>query len=59
MVSIVFWATDQYHHLPSFLIGMLGVAVFALSGILKDEDIATAVSWPLLLFLGGGSVWPT
>jgi di/tricarboxylate transporter len=53
MVSIVFWATDQYHHLPSFLIGMLGVAVFALSGILKDEDIATAVSWPLLLFLGG------
>jgi di/tricarboxylate transporter len=53
MVSIVFWATDQYHHLPSFLIGMLGVAIFALSGILKDEDIATAVSWPLLLFLGG------
>lgn len=53
LASIVFWTTDRYHHLPSFLIGMLAMAVFAMSGILKDEDIATGVSWPLLLFLGG------
>jgi anion transporter len=51
--SIVFWTTDSYHHLPSFLVGMLAVAVFAFSGILKDHEISTGVSWPLLLFIGG------
>src|ERR1700691_329450 len=51
--SIVFWTTDSYHHLPSFLVGMLAVAVFAFSGILRDSEISTGVSWPLLLFIGG------
>jgi|GEM_PF-660182 len=53
IVSIVFWTTDRYHHLPAFLIGMIAVAVFGFSGILKDNEIATGVSWPLLLFIGG------
>jgi anion transporter len=53
LFSIVFWTTDSYHHLPSFLVGMLAVAVFAFSGILKDHEISTGVSWPLLLFIGG------
>jgi anion transporter len=53
LFSIVFWTTDSYHHLPSFLVGMLAVAVFAFSGILKDSEISTGVSWPLLLFIGG------
>jgi anion transporter len=53
ILSIVFWTTDRYHHLPSFVAGALGMAVFALSGILRDEDIGTAVSWSLLLYLGG------
>lgn len=52
-ISIVFWATDRYHHLPSFVIGTFAMAVFALAGILKDEDIGTGVSWSLLLYLGG------
>jgi anion transporter len=52
-ISIVFWATDRYHHLPSFFMGMIAMAVFALTGILKDEDIGTGVSWSLLLYLGG------
>jgi di/tricarboxylate transporter len=51
--SIAFWATDRYHHLPSFLIGMFGLAVFALSGIVRDKDISTGISWPLVLFMGG------
>ena len=50
MLSIVFWATS---HLPSFLIGMIAMAVFSMAGILRDEDIGTGVSWTLLLFLGG------
>lgn len=51
--SIVFWATDRYHHLPAYLIGMVAMAVFAIAGILQDGDIANGVSWTLLLFLGG------
>src|SRR6185369_7876012 len=51
--SIFFWATDRYHHLPSFLIGMFGLSVFALCGIVRDKDISTGISWPLVLFMGG------
>jgi di/tricarboxylate transporter len=53
VVSIIFWATDRLHHLPSFVVGTFGMAVFALTGILRDEDLGTGISWGLLLFLGG------
>jgi anion transporter len=53
LVSVLFWTTDTHHHLPSFLIGMIAMAVFAATGILEDHEIATGVSWSLLLFLGG------
>ena len=53
ILSVVFWTTDRYHHLPSFLVGMVAMAVFALTGVLKDPEISTGVSWPLLLYLGG------
>ena len=51
--SIVFWATDRVHHLPSFLIGMFGMAALAIAGIIRDEDIGGGVSWTLLIFIGG------
>lgn len=51
-LSILFWITAPFH-LPSFFVGMVAIAVFAVFGILRDEDIATGVSWPLLLFIGG------
>ena len=53
VISIAYWATDRLHHLPSFLVGMIAVAVFSITGLLPDEDIGTGVSWPLLLYLGG------
>jgi anion transporter len=53
VISILFWATERYHHIPSFFIGMIGVPVLALAGILREEQIGTAVPWNLLLFLGG------
>ena len=52
VLSIVFWILAPFK-LPSFWIGMVAMAVFALTGIIRDEDIATGVSWTLLLFLGG------
>ena len=53
VLSTAYWATDRLHHLPSFLVGMFALAVFALSGIVTDKDIGGGVSWTLLLFLGG------
>lgn len=52
-ISILYWATDRVHHLPSFLIGMFALGVFALTGIIRDDDIGGGVSWGLLLFIGG------
>jgi len=54
VVSIFLWATNgKLHSFPTFGVGMVAMAVFALSGILQDGDVATGVSWTLLLFLGG------
>jgi anion transporter len=51
--SILFWATDRVHHLPAYFIGMLALALFAMTGIIRDQDIGTGISWTLILFLGG------
>jgi DASS family divalent anion:Na+ symporter len=57
--SIFLWATQstpnqvRLHPFPSYIIGMVALTAFALTGILQDGDIATGVSWTLLLFLGG------
>jgi anion transporter len=49
-VSIVLWVATKF---PSFMVGMFGMAAFALAGILRDSDIGTGISWTLMLFLGG------
>lgn len=49
-VSIVLWVATK---LPSFMVGMFGLAALALLGIIRDSDIATGISWTLMLFLGG------
>jgi divalent anion:Na+ symporter, DASS family len=49
IISIGLWTTK----LPSFMVGMIAMAIFAVAGILRDEDIGTGVSWTLLLFIGG------
>jgi anion transporter len=49
-ISIVLWVGTK---LPSFMVGMFGLAAFALLGILRDADIPTGISWTLMLFLGG------
>jgi anion transporter len=59
VVSIFLWATQstpnqvRLHPFPSYIVGMVALTVFALSGILQDSDIATGISWTLMLFLGG------
>lgn len=44
--------TEAYHHIPSYVVGMLGLSVFGLAGIVNDDDIGTGVSRTLLLSLG-------
>lgn len=53
LLSIAYWATEGWHHLPGFAVGMVALSIFALAGILRDSDIATAVPWSFLLFVGG------
>ncbi|HEY7333332.1 MAG TPA: SLC13 family permease [Bryobacteraceae bacterium] len=50
LISIGFWVMSK---LPTFVVGMFGLAIFALAGILQDADIGTGISWTLMLFLGG------
>ena len=58
-VSIAYWMGGSWHGLPPFLIGMLALAAFSAFGILQEKDFGTAVSWPLMLFLGGMYALPT
>ncbi len=60
VLSIVMWAFPPtwlpkmaFLHQPSFVVGMVGLAIFGLAGIIKDSDMGTGVSWTLLLFIGG------
>ncbi|HLJ89809.1 MAG TPA: SLC13 family permease [Candidatus Angelobacter sp.] len=53
LLSIAYWSTDRFHHLPGFLVGMFALSIFTLTGIVKDSDISGGVSWTLLLFMGG------
>ena len=51
--SIVFWALDSYHRLPSYTVGLIIVPLMSLTGIITHKAISTGVPWPLLIFLGG------
>lgn len=54
LASIGFWVTNpKFNHLPTFVVGMFGLAILNLAGILEDKDIGTGISWTLMLFLGG------
>src|SRR5215469_515417 len=54
LASIFLWVTNPtLHRLPTFVVGMFGLAILNLAGILRDADIGTGISWTLMLFLGG------
>src|SRR5579883_566268 len=54
LASIFMWVTaGSLHRLPTFVVGMFGLAILNLCGILQDADIGTGISWTLMLFLGG------
>jgi di/tricarboxylate transporter len=53
LASIGLWATESHHHLPSFVIGMIGLGVLVFTGAVPDSAVATGIPWSLVLFLGG------
>jgi anion transporter len=54
LASIFMWVTNPtLHRLPTFVIGMFGLAILNLAGIFQDADVGTGISWTLMLFLGG------
>lgn len=54
LASIAMWVTaGKLHTLPTFVVGMFGLAVLNLAGVFQDGDISTGISWTLMLFLGG------
>jgi len=58
-VSIAYWVGEHWHHRPSYLIGLFGLAAFAACGVLRERDFGNAISWPFLLFLGAMFGLPT
>lgn len=54
LTSIFMWVTyPRLNHLPTFVVGMFGLAILNVTGIFQDADIGTGISWTLMLFLGG------
>jgi DASS family divalent anion:Na+ symporter len=54
LASIFMWITaGKLHTLPTFVVGMFGLAILNLAGIFQDQDISTGISWTLMIFLGG------
>lgn len=52
-LTIVLWLTDFLHGMNSYVVAMLPVAVFSLTGIINKEDLKT-ISWDVLWLVSGG-----
>ena len=52
VVSIAYWMGEGWHHRPSYLIGLFGLVALAASGVVREKDFGSAISWSFLLFLG-------
>ncbi len=50
---ITLWLTEQWHHLPTAIVGLAGVVVLFFSGIIQEKDLIR-INWNALLTFGGG-----
>jgi sodium-dependent dicarboxylate transporter 2/3/5 len=53
LVTILLWLTDFIHGMNSYVVAMLPIAVFVVSGILGPEDIKR-LNWDVLWLIAGG-----
>lgn len=52
-VTIVMWLTEPLHHIPSAVVAMLPIAVFATCGIITRDDLKK-IDWDILILVAGG-----
>ncbi len=51
--TVLLWMTDTFHGIPSALVALLPVVVFAIAGMLPKRRLRE-ISWDILLLIGGG-----
>ncbi len=51
--TILLWLTDAFHGMNSYVVAMIPVAVFSLTGIISAKDLK-GISWDVLWLLAGG-----
>lgn len=54
VTMLVLWCTASWHHLPTGLVAMMGVAVLVVTGAEQWKDIVgNSAAWDALIWLGG------
>lgn len=51
--TVLLWMTDTLHGIPSALVALVPVVVFAIAGLLPKRRLRE-ISWDILLLIGGG-----
>jgi len=51
-LSFIMFLTEKYHHIPSAAVCMSATFLFFATGVLCQKEIASGISWDLVLFLG-------
>ncbi len=52
-VTVLLWLSDAVHHIPSALVALVPVSVFAIAGLFDKEQLRE-IGWDILLLIGGG-----
>jgi sodium-dependent dicarboxylate transporter 2/3/5 len=52
-ITILLWLTDFLHGMNSYIVAMIPVAVFSITGIINKEDLKK-ISWDVLWLVSGG-----
>lgn len=51
--TIILWLSDQWHGLPTAVVGMLPLVAFTATGIISRSDISN-IEWHILILIAGG-----
>jgi hypothetical protein len=51
-LSVVAWAAQPWHRIPSEAIGMVALAALFAANVLQPADIGTGIPWALNIFVG-------
>ena len=52
-IVVLMWLTENIHHIPTAITGLLPIVVFTITGIIDAKDI-NSISWNILILVAGG-----